>query len=196
MRVRALVTEAFGGYGGIAQYNRDLLGALSASDLINEIVVLPRLGDVSHGRLLDKVEQRAPIAHRSLYSLEALRLATLKESFDLIFCGHLYLSPLAQLLATTIGAPQWLQLHGIEAWTRPAKLVERALNSARCITTVSRYTRRMVLGWASLDHEQVRVLPNCVRQFYLDGSPTDGRKIIDRLGVTGKRLILTVARID
>jgi phosphatidyl-myo-inositol dimannoside synthase len=196
MRVLALVTEAFGGYGGIAQYNRDLLGALSASDLISEIVVLPRLGDVWHDRLPDKVEQRAPISQRSLYSLEALRLATLKGSFDLIFCGHLYLSPLAHLLATSIGAPQWLQLHGIEAWTRPGNLVERALNSARCITTVSRYTRRKVLSWASIEHSQVRVLPNCIRQFYLDGSPTDPRKIIDRLGLTGKRLILTVARID
>jgi len=196
MRVLALVTEAFGGYGGIAQYNRDLLGALSASDLISEIVVLPRLGDGSHGRLPDKVEQRAPIAHRSLYSLEALRLATLKGSFDLIFCGHLYLSPLAHILATTISAPQWLQLHGIEAWTRPGKLVERALNSARCITTVSRYTRRKVLNWASIAPAQVRVLPNCIRQFYLEGSPTDGRKIIDRLGLAGKRVILTVGRID
>src|SRR5262245_22336994 len=99
MRVLALVTEAFGGYGGIAQYNRDLLGALSASDLISEIVVLPRLGDGSCGRLPNKVEQRAPISQRSLYSLEALRLATVKGSFDLIFCGHLYLSPLAHLLA-------------------------------------------------------------------------------------------------
>jgi hypothetical protein len=28
----ALVTEAFGGRGGIAQYNRDLLGALAAAE--------------------------------------------------------------------------------------------------------------------------------------------------------------------
>lgn len=30
MRILALVTEAFGGHGGIAQYNRDLLEAMSA----------------------------------------------------------------------------------------------------------------------------------------------------------------------
>ncbi len=31
MRILALVTDAFGGYGGIAQYNRDFLAALSSS---------------------------------------------------------------------------------------------------------------------------------------------------------------------
>ena len=39
----ALVTDAFGGYGGIAQYNRDFLGALAASGAVSSITVLPRV---------------------------------------------------------------------------------------------------------------------------------------------------------
>src|SRR5271166_6652347 len=38
----ALVTDAFGGQGGIAQYNRDFLGALAEGGAVSSITVLPR----------------------------------------------------------------------------------------------------------------------------------------------------------
>src|SRR4051812_25141715 len=38
----ALVSEAFGGSGGIQQYNRDLLSAVAVSGAGNNICVLPR----------------------------------------------------------------------------------------------------------------------------------------------------------
>src|SRR5215475_302046 len=38
----ALVTDAFGGRGGIAQYNRDLLGAIAETNLVSMITILPR----------------------------------------------------------------------------------------------------------------------------------------------------------
>jgi len=38
----AFVTEAFGGRGGIAQYNRDFLGALAETGAASSITVLPR----------------------------------------------------------------------------------------------------------------------------------------------------------
>jgi phosphatidyl-myo-inositol dimannoside synthase len=41
MRVLALVPDAFGGHGGIAKYNRDLLRALCAYPTCSEVVVHP-----------------------------------------------------------------------------------------------------------------------------------------------------------
>lgn len=38
IRVLALVTEAFGGHGGIALYNRDMLTALSEHPDVDEVV--------------------------------------------------------------------------------------------------------------------------------------------------------------
>jgi len=38
----AIVTDAFGGRGGIAQYNRDFLGALAETGAASSITVLPR----------------------------------------------------------------------------------------------------------------------------------------------------------
>ena len=43
LRVLALVTEAFGGRGGIAQYNRDFLGALARCDGVGDVTVLAAL---------------------------------------------------------------------------------------------------------------------------------------------------------
>ena len=51
LRVLALVTDAFGERGGIAQYNRDFVSALVRSDGIAEVIVLPRRGTVPAGEL-------------------------------------------------------------------------------------------------------------------------------------------------
>ena len=42
MKIIALVTDAFGASGGIAQYNRDFLTALAIQTDIDAIKVLPR----------------------------------------------------------------------------------------------------------------------------------------------------------
>ena len=42
MRVLALVHDAFGGQGGIAKFNRDLLSALASAPDLDEVVALPR----------------------------------------------------------------------------------------------------------------------------------------------------------
>ena len=43
LRILALVTDGFGGSGGIAQYNRDFLSALARCDRVGDVIVLPRL---------------------------------------------------------------------------------------------------------------------------------------------------------
>ena len=48
-RVLALVTDAYGGYGGIAQYNRDFLSSLVLASSIDTITVLPRIGSSDCG---------------------------------------------------------------------------------------------------------------------------------------------------
>src|SRR5690242_1928869 len=59
IRVLALVTDAFGGHGGIAQYNRDFLGALARCD--GDVIVLPRLSATSPGSLPTCVQQLCPV---------------------------------------------------------------------------------------------------------------------------------------
>ena len=43
MKILLLATDVFGGYGGIALYNRDFVAALAGHPDCEEVVVVPRL---------------------------------------------------------------------------------------------------------------------------------------------------------
>jgi len=187
----ALVGDAFGGRGGIAQYNRDFLGALAKSGAVSSITVVPRN---SRGIFLlpEKIEQTPAHAARSVYALAAIRTA-LSRPFDLVFCGHLFMAPLAVLIARLKGAKLIVQTHGIEAWPRPSHSQLRAVEAAALVLCVSRYTRSAVLNWAPIVPERVLVLSNTVRDIF---TPGDGSALRVELGLQGKRVLLTVARLD
>ena len=140
--VLALVTEAFGGRGGIAQYNRDFLCALAEPGggiAAPPIIVLPR--NAPHQvELPDGIEQLPPRSGRAAYSLVAVAVA-LTRQVDCVFCGHLYMAPLAALIARLCRARLIMQMHGIEAWPRPTRLRRAAVEAADLVLCVSRHTR-------------------------------------------------------
>ena len=100
VRILALVGDAFGGRGGIARYNRDLFTALAAAG--GEIVVLPRLGDAAGVALPAGVRQRPAIFGKLSFSLASLWTAWRLRPVDVVFCGHVFMAPLAVLLADTV----------------------------------------------------------------------------------------------
>jgi phosphatidyl-myo-inositol dimannoside synthase len=194
MNALALVTDAFGGSGGIAQYNRDLIKALADVPGADRIVVLPRFGDGNGAALPRGVRQLKAQRGRLSYSLAALRAAAILGPFDFVFCGHVHLAPLGGALAAMLRVPLWLQLHGEEAWRQMRRAERWSAERARLITAVSRHTRRRFLSLAAVAPECVRVLPNTV-----DGGFAPGAKsatLLDRYGLRGKRVLLTVGRLD
>ncbi len=192
MRILAIVTDAFGGYGGIAQYNRDLMSALSASNLAEGIDVLPRYAPEVLGALPDKVRQHPPVRVRSAMALAAIGLARRLKP-DLVFCGHMHLSPLAAWIAQRHHAALVCQAHGLEVWTRPGTVRRRAMESADIILCVSRDTRARVLNWIDLPAERIRVAPNTVGEDFTPGDRTEARR---RLGLTSQKVVLSVSRLD
>src|SRR4051812_31900829 len=158
-RVLALVTDGFGGHGGIAEYNRQLLSALAACDSIGEVVGLPRVKPPSLPAMPPAVVEHSAVPSRVGYSLVALRMA-LTTTVDVVFCGHLLMAPLAAAIAKLIGAPLWIQVHGIEAWEELSSLHRRSVEAAALVTSVSRYTRRRLLEWVAIDPVRVKILPN------------------------------------
>jgi phosphatidyl-myo-inositol dimannoside synthase len=194
MRVLALVTDAFGGFGGIAQYNRDFLTACAQSSPDVEILVLPRSGRASAQDLPANLTQLAPVSGRLAYVARALRTVAGQGPFDIIFCGHLFMALPAAILAWLSGARLWLQLHGIEAWSTPSRWLRWAAERADLVTAVSRHTRRQFLRWARSSPEKVKVLPNTVAARFHPGPKP--RALIDRYCLKGKRLLLTVGRLS
>src|SRR5262245_18787677 len=100
LRILALVTDAFGGRGGIAQYNRDFLASLVRCDSVSEVIVLPRFAGESTESLPASLHQLRPIKGKLLYSLYAMKLA-LTYKIDLVFCGHVFMVPLAMAVSKT-----------------------------------------------------------------------------------------------
>jgi len=190
-RCFALVSDAFGGRGGIAQYNRDFFGALADSGLVSLIAVLPRRAPYPIV-LPAGISQAAPHLGRIPYLLSAFR-SVLGRPVDLVFCGHLYMAPLAVLVARWRRAKLIVQMHGIEAWSRPSLLQRRAAEAADLIFCVSRHTRARVIEWAAIAPERVVVLPNTVGEAF---TPGDGNALRRSWGLQDKRVLLTVGRMD
>jgi phosphatidyl-myo-inositol dimannoside synthase len=186
----ALVTDAFGGYGGIAQYNCDFLSALAEGGAISSITVLPRRAPERMTAPI-AIKQTPPRLGRLTYSAMAL-LTAFYQHADVVFCGHLYMAPLAWLIARLKGAKLVVQMHGIEVWPHPSRLQRAATEAADLVLCVSRHTRAKVVGWAAIAPERVIVVPNTVGDGFMPG---DGRELRAASSAAGKRVLLTVGRL-
>ena len=190
--VLALVTECYGGQGGIAQYNRDLTAALARAANVASVFVLPRLAPKSITYMPAKVVQARPGLKRANYALRALYTALVRRP-NLLFCGHLYMAPLAFLLSKVLRIPYLVQMHGTEIWRQPSRTQALALERAALIFCVSRHTRAQVLKYTRADPNRVVVLPNT---FESDYRPRDRRQVRSALGISNEFVLLTVGRLD
>ena len=191
VRILALVGDCYGARGGIARYNQDLFESLAASG--SELLVLPRLGSAAGLSLPAGIQQRPPVFSRLLYSMLAVWTAWRHRPIDVVFCGHVFMAPLAWVLARLFGARYWLQTHGVEIWTPRSGLKRAAIEAADLVTAVSRLTRSRLLGWTDLDPHRVRVLPNTVRDVFAPGPASPVYR--ERLGLRGDPILLTVGRL-
>jgi len=153
--ILVLVTDAFGGSGGIAQYNRDLITALAAGG--HRIDVLPRLAPDPVGPLPNGVSQLPARFGRSPSSL--------------LYCVASLAENTTWFSAATLTSLRWRRssrgLRGRSSAYRPwdrglATTVGAAtaqLRGADLILAVSRDTRAKVLTLAGIAPERVIVLP-------------------------------------
>jgi phosphatidyl-myo-inositol dimannoside synthase len=192
-RVLALLTDGFGGHGGIAQYNRDFLTALAMMDDISEVAVLPRWSDVHPRDLPPRVRQYPAAGSKSDYSAKAIWLALTAGPFDLVFCGHPFMAPLGAAAAKLLRAPMWLQLHGVDAWDPLGRLTRWGAAQSARVTAVSRYTRHRFLQWADVDPSRVSVLSNTFEARFSAGPKP--LHLLERHGLQGKKVLLTVSRL-
>ncbi|MEM9250435.1 MAG: glycosyltransferase family 4 protein [Pseudomonadota bacterium] len=194
--VLALVAEAYGGHGGIAQSTRDLLEALRVLPRVGAVHCLPR-----HVRANAEppagITQGPPCASRWAFSRRALRTA-LADSPDLVYCGHAFMAPLAWLIARMQGARLVVHLHGLELWEPLGPSVKAALASADRLLCVSRHTVEMAVQRCGVDPARCAVVYNTFHtRFFpaLDGHYQ--RAARQRLDLAPEaRVLSTVSRLD
>lgn len=189
LRCLALVGDAFGGRGGIAQYNRDLFSALAASDRVESIRVLPRHAP---DPVLppENVRQMVPRG-RIGYAIAGLGTG-LARPVDVVFCGHVHFARLAFLIARAWRAKLIVQAHGVEIWSSH-KVAWNVIEKSDLVLCVSRHTRRMVCNQAAVLPERIMVLSNTVGDAF---TPGDGSGFRIQHAIGNKRLLLTVGRLS
>jgi glycosyltransferase involved in cell wall biosynthesis len=196
MRILFLAPDAFGGIGGIAKYNRDLLRALCSAPEVSEVVAVPRRTPLALETLPHRLTYvTAGIKNKLRYFLTVLRLLVNSGRYDVIFCSHINLLPLAYLAKMRLKTPLIVNLHGIDAW-RPNdnRLTNLLVPKVDLYLSVSEITKNRFLEWARIENNKVIVLPNSVshRDFRPD---VKNPKLLKRYGLTGKIVLLTLGRL-
>lgn len=196
LRVGVLLTDAYGGIGGIGKFNRDLLSALAQMQDVGAVISLPRLVEHEIGYVPEKVVFDLQAARgKSAYVLRAMGLAFAEPRLDLVICGHLNLLPLAWLVSRRQRCPLLLIVHGIEAWQpHRSPLVRTLLRQSHAIAAVSRYTVERMKAWCEVPEPRFRILPNCVDLEMFVPRPRNA-SLAQRYGIDGRPVLLTVGRL-
>src|SRR5215472_6138271 len=197
-RALVLLTDAYGGFGGIAKFNRDFLASCAELPQYREVVALPR---VIRDVILEKLPEKLCYMHEAAngkikYLLALISTLMAKRRLDVVVCGHINLLPMAWLASCVSSAPVALIVHGIEAW-QPTKrrLVNRLAGKIDCLISVSETTRDRFLSWAHVNRKPSFILPNAVDTSSFQ--PRSKKKeLLDRHQLHGKKVIMTLGRLD
>ncbi|MEO6218735.1 MAG: glycosyltransferase family 4 protein [Sphingomonas sp.] len=195
-RILVLLTDAFGGHGGIAQCNRDILCAMCEHPDTAEVVALPRLARWPSHDLPDKLTFDVSALGGTFAYLRALgRQLMSNRAFDMVYCAHINLMPLAVLTARILRVPLILGIHGIDAWEpSPRRLTRAAAGHADHVFSVSRVTLDRFRSWQNYPETACTVMPNAIHLDEFGIAPRD-TALAARYGVHGRRVVMTFGRL-
>jgi thiamine transport system substrate-binding protein len=196
VRILVTATDAFGGRGGIAQYNRHLLQALNDDARVGAIVLLQRASADAVERLPPKVHLITAAAGTvARYALEVARALARRDAFDLVVCGHVNLLPFAALAAARFGAPLVLMAYGVEVWRAPARRLSRLLSRrVDGVVSISVTTRDRMLAWLAPSGRRTFVVPNAFDPAVFAPGPRPAY-LVERYRLGGRRTLLILGRM-
>ena len=197
MRVQMLLTDGFGGFGGISRFNRDFLHALNVCPQVERVYALPRV-------ISDPIEEPIPEAvvyerraaqGRLPYALAVIRRALRGPRADLVVCGHINLLPLAWVAARLARARLALVIHGYEAWAPSShRLSNFLVKRIDAFIAVSRYSAERFVQWSGVPRTHGFILPNCVNLDQFQPRERDPA-LVNRYGLRSATVMLTVGRL-
>jgi phosphatidylinositol alpha-1,6-mannosyltransferase len=191
------VTDAFGGRGGIALYNRHLLRALCQYPGMERVIAIPRAISYAIEPMPPNLDYRAAAAGGKVsYLLACVKVGLLRPKVDLVICGHIHLLPVAYVLGHVFGCRVIPVVYGIEAWTPTrhplANVLCRRLDS---FISIRKLTARAFRTWAGIPDARCYYLPNCIEATRLGVGPRRS-DLIERYRLAGKAVIMTAGRLD
>jgi phosphatidyl-myo-inositol dimannoside synthase len=201
MKVLALVSDAFGGHGGIALYNRNVLSALCEHPRRPDVVAIPRLVPNRVEALPENLDFRVRAKDSKMrFVLESARALAEHRRFDAIVASHVNLLPVAEAIRRVSGARLILFVYGIDAWSERDKLTRALVERVDACVSIRDYTLERMAEWARLDGIARFVLPNAIHleRYGRVSAGGMGRRadLVERHGLAGKRVLMTLGRLD
>ncbi len=200
MRILVLLNDAYGGRGGIAHYNRNLLKALCNNPDIKEVVAMPRQIDYEMEKLPDNLTYYTGAVRKRNsylnYMAKCFVFAILRKRFDLIICSHLHLIPIAYMLSIVTGCKYVPIIYGIDAWYRTKHwMVNRLCSKLDTFISIRKLTSERFIHWARCKNAKAYYLPNCID---VDNYGIAARKLelIEKLNLSDRTVIMTAGRLD
>lgn len=192
-----LLGDVFHSCGGLQDFNRNLLLALSRLDF-RCVALLLNDDNVPAGFTpnLRLVPCGGAPGWRKIWKLRLVLIALFacfRQRPGCIICGHVNLLPVCELLRTATGVDYIVVTHGFEIWGPHAKLPERALANARLVLSVSRYTRQYITD--RVPRAKVELICNTVDPERFTPGPRSER-LLARHGLRGRHVLLTVGRLS
>ncbi len=196
-KVISLVSDAFGGRGGIAAYNRNLLTAVCGHPDVSQVVSLPRVISYGLEPMPANLRFRTDAAGSKLqYARSVLGLAAAGGSYGLVLCGHLHLLPFAQVLGLRFGCPVLPVVYGMEAWTPTGHAsVNYLCRRLTQFVTIREVTAARLRRWAGIENATTYYLPNCVDIAAFRPGPKRP-DLLQRYGLEGMTVVMTAGRMD
>ncbi|HXF05762.1 MAG TPA: glycosyltransferase family 4 protein [Blastocatellia bacterium] len=182
-----VLTSELNTCGGIQRYTRHLIRCLReiyGTDAVRSVSLLarsPRNGCATTPTLLDKMA----FSFQSLH--EAIRWRP-----QAIVCNHIGLAPVAIALKRMMKVPYVVLTHGDDVW-RPVSRCQ--WEQAAMLVSVSQYTARFLCERRGVEVEKVWIIPAALDP-ELIASPVTEEDVVARHRLAGKRVLLTVSRLD
>jgi glycosyltransferase involved in cell wall biosynthesis len=197
MHVQMLLTDGFGGFGGISRFNRDFLSALDVCSVVERVYALPRIISEPIEEPIPEavVYERRAARGRVSHALAVLRRALRGPPADLVICGHINLLPLAWIAARMAHARLALVIHGHEAWGPSShKLSNLLVKRIDAFIAVSHYSADRFGQWSGVEKARGFILPNCVDLDRFQPREPDAA-LVEQYGLQSAIVMLTVGRL-
>jgi glycosyltransferase involved in cell wall biosynthesis len=192
--------EIFSREGGIQSYVKDILQAYSSLEATQADVFLLRDGTEVTNPFASSSNLKFHYCKTKSANLGRLNLAIalfahlLRHRPQRVFCGHVYLAPLVQILCQCFRIPYTVLTYGKEVWEPLPLRKQRALQSADRIWTISRYSRDRACAANGIDPNQVDFLFCSVDGSVFQPHAKDAA-LIERYGLENAKVLMTVARL-
>ncbi len=192
-----LTTDGYGGRGGIAQYNRDLIKAVSESSKVKSVTIMQRKIFYKLGKIPNKVELVKNTQNSKIkFFISILGLLFKSKTYDVVFCCHIHLMPFAWILSKKFKCPIVLTIFGEEAWN-PTKhrFANYLCKKINYLITIRHYTAKKFIKWSKNKNIKYFYIPNSVDQDKFKRI-RNNLKIKKKYKLKDKKIIISCGRMD